>query len=91
MPRQHEASGAASRQHAERGACLLGGEQEILHVADHMLGLCADDDGFAASVTYRLRHRCARIEALAMLIEPRHGEIGAETHAAGIRRQRAGQ
>ena len=68
-----------------------GREQKVLHVADHVLRLAADHDGVAAAAGERLGHGRGRIEALAVLVERGHGEVGAEPHAAGVGRERAGE
>ena len=41
---QHQPVALAAGEHAHGRARLLGREQEVLHVADHVLGLAADGD-----------------------------------------------
>ena len=89
--RQHQAAALAAGQRAERRARLLRREQEILHVADDMLGLSADRDGIAAAAGQGFAERPVGIETFAALVERGHGEVGAEPHRAAVGRERAGE
>ena len=83
--RQHQPAALAAGQLAERRARLLGREQEILHVADDVPRLAADHDGVAAAAGQRVGDGGVGIEAVAMLVERRHRQIGAELHRAAVR------
>ena len=56
-----------------------------------MLGLSADRHGIAAPAGEGCGHGLVGIEALAVLVQRGHGEVGAEPHGPGIGRQRAGE
>jgi len=45
--RQHQPAALAARKLTERGLRLLAGEQEILQIADDVLGFAVDHDGVA--------------------------------------------
>src|SRR5690606_15201243 len=66
-------------------------EQKVLHVADDMLGLPPDRHRVAASAGQRLRQYPVRIEAVAILLERSHLDIGAEANRSLVRLQRAGE
>ena len=53
--------------------------------------LLADHDRIAAAAGERLGHGRGRIEALAVLVERRHGEVDAQPHSAGVGGERAGE
>src|ERR1700730_11906951 len=74
----------AAGQHADWGAGLLGAEQEIFHVADHMAALAADGHGVSAAAGECLSQALFRVEGFAPLIENSLGEVGAEPDLAGL-------
>ena len=90
-PGQRQPAALAARELFHRGARLLGGEQEILHVADDVLGYPVDDQRVAAAGGERFLERRRRVEGAAALVQRRQFEVGAEPHAARIRLELAGQ
>src|SRR3984893_9981415 len=77
-PSKGKPGALAAGEHADRSAGLVGAEQEILHVADHMAALAADRHGVAAAASKCLSQALFRVEGFAALIENYRGEIGAE-------------
>ena len=88
---QHQPAALPARQHAHRRIRLLWSEQEILHVADHVARLAADDNPFAVAAGQRVGQCHGRIQFGAALIQRHDGQIGAHLHVAFIGCQRAGQ
>ena len=90
QPGQQQAVAFAAGQPRDRRARAFGGEQEILQVADHVLGLAADLDVFAA-----LGDVLDRVPVLAqggaVLVEVRDLQLGALLHFARLRLQFAQQ
>ena len=89
--RQREPAALAAGQRRDRRSGLLRREQEILHVADDVARLPADEHRVAAPAGQRVAHRRIRIERLAALVERRHLQVDAERDLALVRRELAGQ
>ena len=87
--RQHETSALAPRQTRHRGAGLLGGEEEVLHVADDVLALAVDVDEIAAAARQHILQALVRRKRNALLVEARHLHIGAQLQLAAVGLQRA--
>src|SRR5205085_11093875 len=81
----------AARQYADRGASLLGAEQEVLHVADHIAAFAAYRHCIAAAAGHRLRQSPLGVKALPPLIERDRRQVGAEPDRTRIRGEGAGQ
>ena len=88
---EHQPPALPARERRERRARLLGREQEVLHVADHVARLPAHMHLVAAPFGQCLGQGDRGIEARALLVEPHHLEPGAQAHLARIRGQHAGQ
>ena len=88
---QEQARPLAARQLAGGSADLLGREQEVAQIADHMARLAIDHHLVAATIGDRVLHRQIVGQRRALLIEEGEVEIGAELHPAGIRLQLADQ
>src|SRR6185437_12378214 len=89
--RKAQAAAFAARQFFDRGAGLLGREQEVLHVAHDVLGHAIDDQRVGPAGGDRLLEGRGRIEPGAALVEGRDFEVGAEADAAGVGGELAGE
>ena len=89
---QRQPAALAAGQHADRRARLLGREQEVLHVADHVPALAADRHRVAAPAGQRVGQASVAGPGSrgAGRASPSR-EVGAEPDLAGVRRQLAGQ
>ena len=88
---QGEPGPLAARQYADRGASLLGAEQEVLHVADHMAAFAAYRHRIAAAAGHRLRQSPLGVKALPPLIDRDRRQVGAEPDRPRIRGEGADQ
>ena len=88
---QRQPGALPAGQRANRGSSLLGTEQKILHIADHVPALVADHYRIAAATGQRIAETGRRIEGFAPLVERDLGEVGAEPHLACVRDERTGQ
>ena len=68
----------AAGQYADRGAGLLGSEQKVIHVADHVPALATHRHRVAAATRQRVGQSLRRVEAVASLIEGNSRQVGAE-------------
>ena len=73
------------------GVRLLRGEQEIPHVADHVLRLVAHDHRVAAPAGQGLANGQVRVETFAPLVEGRHRGFAPCRTVAVVGRERADQ
>ena len=87
--RQHETSALAARQTRHRRARLLGGEEEVLHVADDVFALAIDVDEIAAAAGQHILQALVRRERNALLVEAGHLHIGAQLQLAAVGLQSA--
>ena len=90
-PRQHQPRPFAAREVLDRRARLLRLEQEVLHIAGHMLLFAVDQQVLAAPVRQIMGERVVEVQILALLVERGDLQIGAELHRAFVGLQLAGQ
>ena len=90
-PRQHQPGVLSTGKRLDRRPRLLRPEKEILHVADDVPRLAADDHAVATAPRKGVGDRRLRIEAFPALVEGGDLEIGAELDAAAVGLECAGE